>query len=492
MSPPAVAASGLCKRYRRTAGGYRLRTLKSALLEGSLTGGLGSGEVVEALTDVGFEVAAGEAVGIIGGNGSGKSTLIKLVAGLLPPTSGELSVNGRVAALIELGAGFHPEISGRENVYINGALLGLSRRRIERRYDDIVEFAGLGDFIEEPIKYYSSGMYVRLGFSVAIHTAPEILLVDEVLAVGDEEFVHRCLARIEEHLAGGGTLLVVSHTMALIDQICDRAMWLDGGRIRGLGSTRRVIDAYLESVAAREGEAHDRRRLSAAAAPASKEGADGGTDGDGAEAATAADGGEETLRWGSGQAEIVAARLLAGGEREERYHLHWGEAVAFELEVEPREDLSDFVFGVGVKTPRGIDCWGTNTDLAGYEPRLLSGPVRVRLACPELRLAPGEYTVDVAVHARDGRAYDYRRRALRFTVAESTALGSIGLYLPDHEWQVEASAERAGGDEAEGDPPRKTIDWLAPGDSESEGAPRGQTRSAGRNAGAPGDQRRNE
>ena len=453
MTAPAVAASGLCKRYRRAAGGYRLRTLKSALLEGSLTGGLGAGDVVEALTDISFEVAAGEAVGIIGGNGSGKSTLIKLVAGLLPPTSGELSVNGRVAALIELGAGFHPEISGRENVYINGALLGLSRRRIEERYDDIVEFAGLGDFIEEPIKYYSSGMYVRLGFSVAIHTDPEILLVDEVLAVGDEEFVHRCLARIEEHLAGGGTLLVVSHTMALIDQICDRAMWLDRGRVRGLGSTRRVIDAYLESVAAREGEAHDRRRLSASAS----------ADGDDPPATAAADAEEETLRWGSGQAEIVAARLLAGGEREERYHLHWGEAVAFELEVEPREDLSDFVFGVGVKTPRGIDCWGTNTDLAGYEPRLLAGPVRVRLVCPELRLAPGEYTVDVAVHARDGRAYDYRRRALRFTVAERAALGSIGLYLPDHEWQVEASGGRAGGDRAEGDPRQTAIDWLAPG-----------------------------
>lgn len=437
MNPPAVAASGLCKRYRRAAGGYRLRTLKSALLEGSLTGGLASGEVVEALTDVSFEVAAGEAVGIIGGNGSGKSTLIKLVAGLLPPTSGELSVNGRVAALIELGAGFHPEISGRENIFINGALLGLSRRRIEQRYDDIVEFAGLGDFIEEPIKYYSSGMYVRLGFSVAIHTDPEVLLVDEVLAVGDEEFVHRCLARIEEHLAGGGTLLVVSHTMTLIDEICDRAMWLDGGRVRGLGSTRRVIDAYLESVAAREGEAHDRRRQSA----------------EGEQAATApADAGEEVARWGSGQAEILAARLLAGDERQERYHVHCGEAVAFELDVEPREELSDFVFGVGVKTPRGVDCWGTNTDLAGYEPRSLAGPVRVRLVCPELRLAPGEYTVDVAVHARDGRAYDYRRRALRFTVTESTSLRSIGLYLPDHEWQVETLGART------------DIDWLSPGE----------------------------
>lgn len=479
MPAPAVVLRGVGKRYRREAGGYRLRTLKSALLEGSLTSGLGAADAVDALEDVSFEVAAGEAVGVIGGNGSGKSTLIKLVAGLLRPTAGELAVNGRVAALIELGAGFHPEISGRENIFINGALLGLSRRRLEERYEDIVEFAGLSDFIEEPIKNYSSGMYVRLGFSVAIHTDPEILLVDEVLAVGDEEFVHRCIARIEEHLAGGGTLLFVSHSMGLVEELCDRAVWLDQGRTRAIGSPRRVIDAYLEDVAKREGEAHDRRRVLDAqqeqSAPEEEEGA----------AATAPAAEEEVLRWGSGQARIVGARLLAGTSSEERYHVHCGEAVAFELQVEPREDLDDFVFGVGVKTPRGVDCWGTNTDLAGYEPRLLRGPVRVRLVCPELRLAPGEYTVDLAVHARDGRAYDYRRRAFRFTVAESSALRSIGLYLPDHEWQVEALRGGVAGGAAAS---QAAIDWLAPADANSGGGPR----NAGRKAGAPSDPRRME
>ena len=151
---------------------------------------------------------------------------------------------------------------------------------------------------------------------------------------------------------------------------------------------------------------------------------------------------------------------LAGASCEERYHLHCGEAVAFELEVEPREDLDDFVFGVGIKTPRGVDCWGTNTDLAGYEPRLLRGPVRVRLVCPELRLAPGEYTVDLAVHARDGRAYDYRRRAFRFTVAESSAVRSIGLYLPHHEWRVEALG--AGGNDDGATDQQAAIDWRSP------------------------------
>lgn len=480
MPAPAVVLRGVGKRYRREAGGYRLRTLKSALLEGSLTSGLAAADAVEALEDVSFEVAAGEAVGVIGGNGSGKSTLIKLVAGLLRPTAGELAVNGRVAALIELGAGFHPEISGRENIFINGALLGLSRRRIEERYDDIVEFAGLSDFIEEPIKNYSSGMYVRLGFSVAIHTDPEILLVDEVLAVGDEEFVHRCIARIQEHLAEGGTLLFVSHSMGLVEELCDRAVWLDQGRTRAIGSPRRVIDAYLEGVAKREGEAHDRRR-----ALDVRQERDSQPEVEEEAAVTAPAAEEEILRWGSGQARIVGARLLAGTSSEERYHVHCGEAVAFELQVEPREDLDDFVFGVGVKTPRGVDCWGTNTDLAGYEPRLLRGPVRVRLVCPELRLAPGEYTVDLAVHARDGRAYDYRRRALRFTVAESSALRSIGLYLPDHKWQVEAVR----GGAADGAAVRQAaIDWLSPADANNGGSPE----NAGREAGAPSDPRRME
>src|SRR6185295_7360570 len=180
----------------------------------------------------------------------------KLVAGMLKPTEGRITVAGRVAALIELGAGFHPEISGRENVFINGAVLGLSRKLIERRYDEIVEFSGLSDFMEEPVKNYSSGMYVRLGFAVAIHTDPDVLLVDEVLAVGDEAFAHRCLRRIEEFLAEGKTLLLVSHSLDLVEGVCDRVLWLDNGRQRLVGEPRRVIDAYRQEVAEREGEGH--------------------------------------------------------------------------------------------------------------------------------------------------------------------------------------------------------------------------------------------
>ncbi|HLF56535.1 MAG TPA: ABC transporter ATP-binding protein, partial [Thermoanaerobaculia bacterium] len=240
----AIRAERLGKRYRRLAPGHRLRTLKSAFVGRSLDSGAALADTIPALEEVSFEVERGELFSVIGGNGSGKSTLLKLVAGILRPSSGALTVDGRVTALIELGAGFHPEISGRENVYIAGAVLGLTRRAIEARYEKIVEFSGLAGFLEEPVKNYSSGMYVRLGFAVAIHTDPEILLVDEVLAVGDEAFAHRCLRKIEELLAAGGTVVFVSHSLDLVEEMSTRALWLDRGRARLVGEPRRVVDAY--------------------------------------------------------------------------------------------------------------------------------------------------------------------------------------------------------------------------------------------------------
>lgn len=421
-SPPALVVEGVTKLYRRATPGDQFRTLKSALVEGTLTRGLDPGRAIHALDGVSFTVGRGEAFGVIGGNGSGKSTLLKVVAGILKPSSGHVVADGRVAALIELGAGFHPEITGRENIFINGAVLGLSRRELERKYDDIVEFSGLGDFIEEPVKNYSSGMYVRLGFAVAVHTDPDILLVDEVLAVGDEAFAHRCLRRIEELLADGRTLLFVSHSLDLVEDLCDRVLWLEGGRPRLVGEPRRVTDAYRQAVAEEEGRSHRRAKDDAA--------------GEGAEEA---DG--ETLRWGSRRAEILRARLLAGSDEglEERYNLTSGEPVAFEIEVEAAEPLEDFVFGVAVSTPRGAEVWGTNTDLAGLEPGLLEGSGRVRLVCPSLRLAPGEYLVDAAVHAKDGTPYDYRRKVFAFSVIAQDR--GVGVYFPEHRWEVDGGVE---------------------------------------------------
>jgi ABC-type polysaccharide/polyol phosphate transport system ATPase subunit len=439
-----IRAEGVAKLYRRMAPGYHLRTLKSALLDGSLTAGLKAEETIAALSEVSFEVEKGEAFGVIGSNGSGKSTLLKIVAGIVRPSAGTVVVNGRVAALIELGAGFHPEISGRENIYINGSVLGLSRRQLDRKFDDIVEFSGLGDFIEEPVKNYSSGMYVRLGFAVAIHTDPDVLLVDEVLAVGDEAFSHRCLRKIEEFLAAGGTVLLVSHSLGLVEDFCSRVLWLDGGGRRLLGSPRRVVDAYRQAVAEDEGREHQRAKEARDAERQRAQETDrAGTEAEAAEAppdaltaaaapsVDSAPDDEEPTRWGSRQAEIVKARLKdAAGE--ERYHFATGESITFEVDVEAHEELDDIVFGFGVFTPRGIECWGTNTSIEGYLSQRLAGRATARLSCPNLRLAPGEYLLDVAIHTKEGSPYDYQRRILTFTVTSSEV--GVGVYFPEHSW----------------------------------------------------------
>jgi ABC-type polysaccharide/polyol phosphate transport system ATPase subunit len=438
----AIRVEEVHKLYRRMAPGFQLRTLKSALLDRSLIHGLRPEETIPALNGVSFEVAAGESFGVIGRNGSGKSTLLKLLVGMLKPSAGRIEVVGRVAALIELGAGFHPEISGRENIYINGAVLGMTRREIDRRYDEIVEFSGLADFIDEPVKNYSSGMYVRLGFAVAIHTDPDVLLVDEVLAVGDEAFTHRCLRRIEEFLARGKTLLLVSHSLGMIEEFCDRVLWLDGGECRLLGAPRFVVDAYRKAVAEEEGRAHqeakeERARKLEEAEPESPAEPGPAVEGSSSEEAAsqpepAAAEPEEVLRWGSREAEVTAVRLL-DRERQERYYFESGEEVCFEIEVKARRPLADVVFGVGLFTPRGVECWGTNTHLEGYASDGLDEAATARVVCPALRLAPGEYLLDVAVHSREGYPYDYQRQVLSFTVTAGTE--GVGIYFPEHHWE---------------------------------------------------------
>src|SRR5438067_13167160 len=244
---PAIELTNVTKIYRRYTG-RQFSTLKSALLQRSILRDLRPSETFPALTDVSFTVAKGTTYGVVGRNGSGKGTALKLVAGITKPTTGVVRVQGRISALIELGAGFHPEISGRENVFINGIMLGLTKRQIQDRFDDIVEFAELREFIDAPVKTYSSGMYMRLGFAVAIHVDPDVLLVDEVLAVGDEGFTHKCLDKFGEFRRRGKTILLVTHSLNLVERFCDEALWLDGGRAMTHGDPKRVVGAYLTSV----------------------------------------------------------------------------------------------------------------------------------------------------------------------------------------------------------------------------------------------------
>src|SRR5688572_12563195 len=250
----AIDVTNASKVYRRYSRRHQFSTLKSALLSRSLIRDLRPDGTFAALRDVTFAVPRGRTLGVIGRNGSGKSTLLKLVAGITKPTTGTVRVAGRISALIELGAGFHPEISGRENVFINGIMLGLTKRQIRDRFDAIVDFAELREFIDAPVKTYSSGMYMRLGFAVAIHVEPDVLLVDEVLAVGDEGFTHKCLDKFAEFRRRGKTVLLVTHSLGLVERFCDEALWMDGGHVRATGDPRRVVGAYVTAVETGEEE----------------------------------------------------------------------------------------------------------------------------------------------------------------------------------------------------------------------------------------------
>jgi ABC-type polysaccharide/polyol phosphate transport system ATPase subunit len=396
-SETSISVRDVAKVYRR----YERRshgTLKSLLVGGSRRRAREGGVV--ALDGVSFSVSRGETLGVVGANGSGKSTLLKLLAGIVRPTRGSVDVRGRLAALLELGAGFHPEISGRENVEITGLLHGLTKKEIAERFEAIVRFAGVEDFLDAPVKTYSSGMAVRLGFAIAAHSDPDVLLVDEVLAVGDEMFAHRALEKFSEFERAGKTLVFVSHDLGLVADRCRRAIWLERGRVAADGAAGEVVARYRERVAAEEGE----RRAGAAGK--------GG-------------------RVGSGVATLELVRLL---DREGRpvARLRSGEAAAVELVVRASEPLEDFVFGVEIATVAGATVFGTNTLLEGYRPGRLSGDARVALEIPSLDLAPGVYALDAAVHARDGAPYDYRRDVLRFEVAADRP--SSGVWNPGRRW----------------------------------------------------------
>jgi ABC-type polysaccharide/polyol phosphate transport system ATPase subunit len=433
---PAIELEHVTKVYRRY-GGRHFSTLKSALLKRSLLRDLQPNETFLALSDVSFAVPRGQTLGVIGRNGSGKSTALKLVAGITKPTSGSVRVQGRISALIELGAGFHPEISGRENVFINGIMLGLTRREIQHRFDEIVEFAELTDFIDAPVKTYSSGMYMRLGFAVAIHVDPDVLLVDEVLAVGDEGFTHKCLDKFAEFKRKNKTILLVTHSLGLVERFCDEALWLDHGANRGLGDPKRLIGAYMTDVERQEeqllasGDARAKHSLGGDEQALASAPADAG--------ALAADMTQATEgRWGTGEVRISSVSLL--GQNGQPTHIfHTGEAVAIRLSVSASAPVDDFVFGLGLFTAEGVAIYGTNTDIEEFVAETLSGDGEVVLHIESLDLVEGTYKLDVAVHRRDGAPYDYHR--LLYTFRVKSRVKDVGIHRPRHRWEFSPSVK---------------------------------------------------
>jgi ABC-type polysaccharide/polyol phosphate transport system ATPase subunit len=452
----AIDVVNVTKTYRKYARRRQFATLKSAILSGTLVNDLNPDETFNALKGVSFSVRQGCTFGIVGRNGSGKSTALKVVAGITKPTTGTVSVQGRISALIELGAGFHPEISGRENVFINGIMLGLSKREITRRFDEIVEFAEIEDFIDAPVKTYSSGMYMRLGFAVAIHVDPDVLLIDEVLAVGDEAFTHKCLDKFAEFRRRNKTVLLVTHSLNLVERFCDEALWLNDGRSRAMGDPRRVVSAYITDVEKQEERhmAEADARAQATVDGSSQESRNSGSEGLGSPATpatTAASAGssdpgtpkaQETPpppdmfqategRWGSREGEITGVQLV--GEDGAAAHVFFsGERVEIRLTLRAATPLTDFVVGIGMFNVDGVCAFGTNTNIEELKADRLEGEGRVTFAIDGLDLVAGTYKLDVALHKLDGYPYDYHRLLYSFRVKSRTQ--DAGIYRPRHTW----------------------------------------------------------
>jgi ABC-type polysaccharide/polyol phosphate transport system ATPase subunit len=406
----AVQVNDVYKFYKKYANQHKFLTIKSAMVNKTLFGDLQANERFEALRGVSFDVKSGQTLGIIGENGSGKSTMLKILAGISKPTSGSIITKGRISALIELGAGFHPEISGRENVFINGVILGLTRKEIQEKYDEIVQFAELEEFIDHPVKGYSSGMFMRLGFSIAINVNPDILLIDEVLAVGDASFVPKCLDKINEFRRNGKTIIFVSHDLSTVERICDEVLWLKKGQVEMSGYPKRVVDAYLEYV----GKKDEKKSLVQHG-----------------EEEKSADR-ELEKRWGSREIEISNVRMF-DGRGKEKYIFQADEPLAIQFDVEAHSAESDFVFGIGLFNSEGISCYGSNTLLENYAAKKIQGKGNVRLSVPALGLVNGTYFLDIAVHKRDGYPFDYHHFQYSFKVVSSHR--DVGIARIPHRWE---------------------------------------------------------
>ncbi len=395
MIDTAVVVDDVSKMFRLYK--ERNNSIKAALMRGRRA----VSEDFWALRDVSFEVPTGETFGLIGENGSGKSTMLKCLTRILRPDKGAIQVHGKVSALLELGAGFHPELSGRENVYLNGAILGLSQREIRRRFDGIVDFAGIDQFIDEPVKNYSSGMYVRLGFSVAINVDPEVLLVDEVLAVGDEAFQRKCSEKFADLKTEGKTIVLVSHSMGSVQSICDKVAWFEHGQLKKIGTPRDVIEEYTGAVQVD-------RDLDVGGHP----------------------------RWGSGEVRLTEIELVdhdgCSGTR-----VTTGERVRLRLHYEAPEPVAQPGFCFFFTTLNGAPVTGPNSVAAGCIPDKIEGTGVVEVVMDPFRVLPGTY--DLTVVAADRtllKVYDHRQNVVRFDVERGAIHEDWGVVSLAPQWRI--------------------------------------------------------
>lgn len=361
-----------------------------------------------ALRNVSFEIDQGESVAIIGPNGSGKSTTLKLVSRILQPTSGKVVVTKRVSALLELGAGFHPELTGRENIFLNGSLLGFSRADMRARFDDIVEFAELEQFIDTPIKHYSTGMVTRLGFAIAVYTDPEILITDEVLAVGDEGFQRKCLDRIWQFRREGRTIIFVSHSLSTVRTLCARSIWLNKGRLVADGPSAEVVDAYMiDAYKTLESKSAAERHVG-------------------------------TQRWGSGEAIITDVSFLDGSRRR-RDVFETGETLIIRVEFLARERIERPQFGIGIHRADGVHVAAPNNVAARCEVAAIEGRGAFEYRVDRLPLLQGDYEITAALYDHEAiHPYDHHHRMYTLHVWNGPgAADRWGLVHMPGTWRVE-------------------------------------------------------
>lgn len=371
-----------------------------------------------ALKGINLDIYKGESVGLIGHNGCGKSTLLKLFTKIIYPDTGKITVNGQVSSLLELGAGFHPDFTGRENIYTNASIFGLKKSEIDEKLEEIINFSELGEFIDNPVRTYSSGMYMRLAFSVAIHVNPEILLIDEILAVGDSNFQKKCIDKILEFKKNGVTIVIVSHDHGMIERICDKAVWIDNGIIMEQGNPKKVVNSYLENMAEKQND-NVYREVDIV-----------NTDDDQTLKINNEKKEEEKNRWGNKKVEILGIRLLdANGKERKVFDVE--ALMNIEISYKMNQKVDDLGFGIGIFGADGIQRYGTNTFIDDFDIKKISGN-KITLSIKRVGFIEGSYRLDVAAHDRSGTPYDYILKITEFYTA--SAVKDVGMARPLHQW----------------------------------------------------------
>ncbi|MBQ6181099.1 MAG: ABC transporter ATP-binding protein [Ruminococcus sp.] len=376
------------------------------------------------LRGISFQVKKGEAIGLIGHNGCGKSTTLKLLTKIMYPDTGTITMNGRVSSLIELGAGFHPDMSGRENIYTNASIFGLTKKEIDARLNDIVAFSELEEFIDNPVRTYSSGMYMRLAFSVAINVDADILLIDEILAVGDANFQAKCFNKLKEIKSHGTTIVIVSHSLGQIEQICDRSIWIHEGLIRAEGPPKEIDLEYLDFMGQKlqestRKELEEKQQEEESAGQPEEEEQDETP--------------EEKKRWGSGAARIKKIRAYTSDGAEQRI-FRTGESIRFKLDYTVKEKVPDAVFGIGIFNRDGVQCYGTNTRIDKLPEFSLEKSGTAEIFLEKADLLPGEYLLDFAIETGDGIPVDYYREAYKIEMISN--IGDVGISRLEHKWNI--------------------------------------------------------